>query len=128
MTWYARLGPDHSFWRRELIFESVRRDEFPDCPSRLPAVFAFGDLQFARRWRSDRPQEHIYLVEALVGRQHLADIAWTAGSSNGGDFSNGRLVAANARGYWFGAPYDYAGEVHLEVLASRGLILGAQVE
>jgi hypothetical protein len=124
-TWYSVYGKPHPFYRREMIFESVRRNEFSHLPSRLRSAFAHDDLLLARQWL--QPGERLFEVR-LLGFRHRADIGWTSRPANGGDFSGGRLVVDNARHYWRGEPHPHdAPGNYYEWLAAGGLILGNEM-
>jgi hypothetical protein len=131
-TWYRRHRRSHKFYRRELIFESIRRAEFPELPSRLNCVFLFADLGLAQAWRTRDTErtEHIFRVVALIGRTHVADIAWTSEAVNGVfDFAPADVVIRSARGYWSGRRYESTDDEdgHVEVLVGRGIVLGDRV-
>jgi hypothetical protein len=121
---YRRSRTIHPFYRREVIFESVRSSEFPKLPSRWYATFSFADLDLARRFR--KPGDAIFVVAELIGRTHQADMAWTSAALNG-DWADGAKVSTHARHYWRGDIHNPA-EWHYEVLASRGIVLGARVD
>lgn len=126
-TWYAKHGKPHKHYRRELIFETVRLNEFPHLPSRLRSAYAFVDRRLAEQWFSEAFGDRLYEVVATLGAIHFADIAWTSTEMNG-DWTDTRLTLDNARRYWRGErdPHDHAFDGR-ELLASDGLVLGRRL-
>lgn len=56
----------HAQSARELIYEQIRRAEFPDRPSRLESIFLCGNIDSARNFgRQHRQNEVCYRVEVL---------------------------------------------------------------
>ncbi|WP_426615355.1 DUF2441 domain-containing protein [Bradyrhizobium sp. McL0616] len=91
---------------RELLFEMVRLETFPDRPSRLRAAFccpALADMQFYRAKIDPHGFQIIYEVELLEPDQptHIAPLAMV-------DFAEGSLflseTSARAQRYWTGHP------------------------
>jgi hypothetical protein len=73
-------GPRHNAYLREYAFEQIRRQEFPDLPSRIESVFVFEDPAFAMAWTRVNPPEpeHVYRVEPIEARTRTVrvDMTW----------------------------------------------------
>lgn len=82
----------------EVIWEAVRRDFYPDRPSRLVSLYAFPDIAAAEQFRDDRaPGSAIY--EIAVADDHFR------GDQEQLDLSDTGLdILAHALRYWDGAP------------------------
>ncbi len=78
----------------ELILEFVRRDKFPQRPSRLQSYFAWDNLEAAIAFNTER--KPIFRVEADAAFH--ADQVWLRLSNQG------VAAAFSAHQYWSGAP------------------------
>lgn len=79
-------------WQTEILFEAVRRADFPGRPTRLKSYFAFQTLPEAQGFRSG----HMSIFELDCADAFLADWVW---------LSVGQQGAAglfNAQRYWSG--------------------------
>src|SRR2546427_7334684 len=57
------IGPAHTLFFREYLWERVRRDEFPEKPSRMRAAFAFATHAAAQAYKTQeqgKNMDHIY--------------------------------------------------------------------
>lgn len=65
------FGGRHDFFFREYLFETIRKAEFPDLPSRLTSAFAFEDAGFAQQFRGNQARET--RLHGLRGRSGQQD-------------------------------------------------------
>src|SRR4051794_24936080 len=56
------VGPGHTAFYRECLFETIREREFPHRPSRMTAAFAFPDEALAASWKRGNLPELLYAV------------------------------------------------------------------
>lgn len=82
----------------ELMFEYVRRSQFPSCPSRFQSLFAFGTLKDAERFKKEygSPNSLIWEVEADKAFKADMKLLTLAGSL--------LVLSYNAHRYWNGVP------------------------
>lgn len=87
---------------RELIFERVRKDEFPQAPSRLECIFVCKTLDGAKSFRSEsrRNKDLIYKVEPTDVNSRMLETDWSWINS----IINKPLheIEEAARKYWYG--------------------------
>lgn len=58
------IGPAHSLYKREMLFENARATNFPDLPSRLASSFLWGRLEEAKWYvKAVHNNDHVYEVE-----------------------------------------------------------------
>lgn len=58
--------PGHGWALLEEVYERLRRDQFPELPSRWNSIFLFNQEALAREFRdSQRPTDLLYKVEPL---------------------------------------------------------------
>lgn len=94
-----RAAEDSSRNRIEETFELVRRNLFPDRPSRYTCIYAAPTVEAARSWRRHRP--YIYAA-VLTGNIFAADSElWTL-AIECSDRPDRVVEIANA--YWSGTP------------------------
>lgn len=99
----------------ELLFETIRRSEFSDRPSRMQCYFAWESLEAARAFKVNG--QHLYRLDSPVGFK--ADQKWlTLGTQNISSFFN-------ARQYWTGAA---SGDPKWELLLRAPVEVVARVE
>jgi hypothetical protein len=70
------FGPQHNHWLREQFLELVRKQEFPDKPSRLTSAFACENLAAAQFFKESSCKTGIvYEVEATdpEAKAHVTD-------------------------------------------------------
>lgn len=69
---HLREWSDYAKWATEGLFEFVRKNEYPDCYSRLNSFFFYDDLDYSRKlfwydWGSESDEErskvHLFEVE-----------------------------------------------------------------
>ncbi|MCK9251086.1 MAG: DUF2441 domain-containing protein [Solirubrobacteraceae bacterium] len=92
-----KMTPDQaSSLAVDLVFETVRRYEFPRLPSRMQTIFAVDSLEDAERFRVGRRPDDapIFLVSGRVA--HRANMYLTGL----GNYGAGAII--NARDYWSG--------------------------
>jgi hypothetical protein len=102
------IGPAHSHFFREYLWERVRRDEFPDKPSRMLSAFAFTNLAAAQNYRAQeqgKNMDHIYSVRPanVEAKQQRADMSWLAVVHQYHTFDGAEECA---RRYWRGDDRD----------------------
>lgn len=112
------FGPLHNCYYREYLFERIRQAEFSDKPSRLEAVFAFVDRQFAIAWRRTEVPENVYAVRLSDPRAsiHLGDMSWFDQLPQCRTFEEAEYCA---RQYWKG---EQRQPETLEIVAACDLI------
>lgn len=98
----ANVCTDYSYANREnekeRIFEQIRREQFPNLPARLKALFLFQSIELAERAQREWfPNEPRMLVRAWIAdgsKMHIADAELLKGSTEN--------WSANAIRYWSG--------------------------
>ena len=75
------IGPAHTLFFREYLWERVRRVEFSDKPSRMRAAFAFASHAAAQNYKANeqgKNMDQIYSVRPVSAedKQHRADMSW----------------------------------------------------
>lgn len=105
---------------RESTFELIRSLEFCDKPSRLDALFAFDDIECARKFINEagRQSEIIYRISVETDGVPMHRGSLHMGYDNTCGFYDHALE--KAREYWRGDPTGYA-EV---VIAAGGTVIG----
>jgi hypothetical protein len=70
------VGPQHSHWLREQFLEFIRKQEFPDKPSRLTSAFACEDLAAAQFFKESNCRSGLVYevdVTASKAKMHVTD-------------------------------------------------------
>lgn len=82
------------------LLEKIRQIEFPDKPTRMDALFAFENRDFALGWNRGF-EEHVYVVDTVdqAITVHRGDIEWIDSMAACRTFE---AVEACARNYWEG--------------------------
>lgn len=96
------VAPQDQYIIRELIFERVRKNEFPDAPSRLECIFVCKTSDGAKSFRSEsrRNLDLIYEVEPTDVNSRMLETDWSLINS----IINKPLleIEEDARKYWCG--------------------------
>jgi len=73
------VAPQNQYIIRELIFERVRKNEFPDVPSRLECIFVCKTLDGAKSFKSEtkRNSNLIYEVEPTDVNSRMLETDWS---------------------------------------------------
>lgn len=95
---------------RELEFESIRRDEFPDLPSRKHCLWASETFEDAARWVATlTPGKSVQIVrlQVVTAKIHLAfgGHLYSPREGRSLEASNMTELQEAARGYWRGTPH-----------------------
>jgi hypothetical protein len=100
------VAPQDQYIIREFIFERVRKNEFPDAPSRLECIFVCKTLDGAKSFRSEsrRNLDLIYEVEPTDVNSRMLETDWSWINS----IINKPLheIEEDARKYWGGKSRD----------------------
>lgn len=118
------FGPNHVCFYREYLLEKIRLADTPEKPSRMKAVFAFEDCEYAMNWDRKAPlQEYVYAVrlsdpECSI---HRGDMAWIDSMVQCRSFD---AVEGYARKYWSGDERD---PKSMEVIAPCDLIVEGRI-
>jgi hypothetical protein len=90
---FACILDDDFMLKREHVCEEIRQKEFPQCPSRLQALFCCGNLEEARAYRRewDCQTASIWTVESA--NVFRADMRWMSRCEE-------RELAVRMRKYW----------------------------
>ena len=97
---------------REMIFEEVRKINFPSAPSRLESKYLVKDLKAALAYRKEFNKNYVYEVELEEpGRIITADMTWI-NFSTGKHYEDLKALARNyfsekrSENYFFETLYD----------------------
>lgn len=60
---YYNHLPNAEQYKKEMIFEQCRLDNFPDKPSRLNSIYLFSDIRLAIKYMQDKKIQYIYRVK-----------------------------------------------------------------
>jgi hypothetical protein len=116
-------GPDHALYFRELAFEAVRSQQFPECVSRMAAAFAFTNVDAANQHLSaiappGSLRHYVYSVRIDDAEPHdLLDMSWFDAIREYRSFeATQRAITA----YWSGV---HRGPEKLELLSAGPLTI-----
>ena len=113
---------------RELLFEWVRKINYPNLPSRMRSTFVYKTKEDAERATSRTPYgpEHIYRVNTLGNPclQFSADMAWIdAFADNIHSFDGAEEFVKK---YWRGEKYFDTEKSIMEVLVDCDIVVAAR--
>ncbi|ACK88080.1 hypothetical protein BCAH820_4367 [Bacillus cereus AH820] len=111
-NFYKESEHNYAQHLREMIFEEVRKVNFPSAPSRLDSKYLVKDLKAALAYRKKFNINHVYEVEIEEpGRIITADMTWIDFSS-GKHYEELKMLAHNyfsekrSENYFFETLYD----------------------
>ena len=115
--WLANFGADGSLVQRELLYEFVRRADYPDRPSRFESVFGFATEEDARAFLNvyvggQPPIVRLEADEHFRANMLLLDIT-----------RPGAGISLSAQRYWSGARGP-VGELWEELLVPPATVVG----
>lgn len=107
------LDVNYPAYIKEEIFEEIRRQYFPDAPSRFKCSFLFPELSIAREYYANaaRYQCYVYAVEVEEANSFIAEMDLL--KCDGMSYED---IAAHAQKYWSGEQHPNSGT--LEVLTT----------
>jgi hypothetical protein len=88
---------------RELVFEEIRKNEFPDLPSRQNCIWLTkkGQVEFWYNWLDDKQSEYTIIEMECDGIYHIGNQSFLNSDIDG--YNN---YQDNARKYWSGELVD----------------------